>query len=77
MQDVGSSRIDSLTGYYCPGSGAVAFMRSAPGSITPFQVYTASLSQTPGNGLSLMMSGAFGEYSAVGFLGQYSFAVFH
>ena len=80
IQDVNGGFTGNMTGYYCPGSGAVEFLRYPTGSNVPYQVYSANLSQSPApRGVGgLMMAGTFSQYAlAYGPLGQYSFSLFH
>lgn len=70
MQDAAGGLVDPVSGYYCPSSGAMVFMRSLPGSQSPFQVYSLSLSQViTGNGL--LLSGHLRDYVTNGGLGNY------
>jgi hypothetical protein len=78
LDDVNGNYTDNVTGFYCPDSGAVEFLRYPTDSLVPFQVYSASLSQSPaGKGVDgLLMGGTFGQYSlAYGPLGQFTFAL--
>ncbi len=80
IEDVNGGFTGNMTGYYCPSSGAVEFLRYPTGSNVAFQVYSGSLSQSkpPKNDGGLMMAGSFAQYSqAYGPLGQYSFSLFH
>ncbi len=80
ITDVNSGSLSAMTGYYCPQSGAVAFMRKGSRNAT-FQVFSGSLDQVPPTGqlftLSLLMGGSFNEYSSVGSLGKYEFSLNH
>ena len=79
IQDVPGNFTGPMSGYYCPSSGAVEFLRYATGGNEPFQVYNANLSQSPAPKRigGLMMAGTFSQYSlAYGPLGQYSVALF-
>jgi hypothetical protein len=71
--NTGSSSKDNINGYYCPGSGTVEFMRLAPGSVAPYQVYSGSMASA--NPVTNRMAGTFSEYAALGNLGQYPFQV--
>jgi hypothetical protein len=77
IQDVDTGVVGNMSGYYCPDSGAVEFLRLATDSNVPFQVYTGSLEQKPApKKLGLLMGGVFGQYSlSYGPLGQYSFSL--
>ncbi len=77
IEDVATSAVGNMLGYYCPGSGAVEFLRYPTNSNVAFQVYTASLSQNPSpQGEGLLMGGVFSQYAlAYGPLGQYSFSL--
>jgi hypothetical protein len=77
IQDVATGAVGNMLGYYCPGSGAVEFLRYPTGSNVAFQVYAGSLSQKPApKGSGLLMGGTFGQYSpSYGPVGQYSFAL--
>ncbi len=78
LKDLGSGRVDNVQGFYCPSGGTLAFMRASAGASIPYQVYTASLSQSPApSGLGLLMAGSFGEYAQVGKLGLYGFSLSH
>ena len=78
IQDVNGGFTGNMEGYYCPGSGAMQFMRFPSGSNVPYQVYNASVSQAnPPQGVKgILMGGSFGQYSpSFGPVGQYSFSL--
>jgi hypothetical protein len=75
VQDHATGAIDNLSGYYCPSTGAVEFLRIPQGSNVAYQAYNLNLSQVPPpkNIGSLLMSGTFSQYSLTyGPLGQFS-----
>lgn len=75
IEDVATSAVGNMLGYYCPNSGAVEFMRYPTNSNVAFQVYTANLSQTdaPKSVGGVFIAGTFSQYSLLyGPLGQYS-----
>jgi hypothetical protein len=76
LNNLNSSVVNPISGYYCPDSGAVEFLRYPTSGNVAFQVYTANLAQVPlPKHTSLLMGGQFGQYSlAYGPLGQFSFA---
>ena len=77
IQDVNGGFSGPMSGYYCPSSGAVEFLRYPTGGNVPFQVYNANVSQTkPPKGEGILMGGVFSQYSlSFGPLGQYSFSL--
>jgi len=78
VQNVGASYTEPMSGYYCPGSGALEFLRFPTNSPTAYQAYAGNLSQTPvPKHTTQMMAGVFGQYTpSYGPLGQFSFSVF-
>ncbi len=74
LTDTGQGITDPITGYYCPKSGSLAFVRNDPTSGQTFQVYTGSFAVAQ-SGYTNKLAGTFGEYDAVDNLGLYPFAV--
>ena len=79
IHDVDGNFTGNMLGFYCPSSGAVSFLRYPTDSNVAYQVYTASLSQSPAPKSlgGYMMAGTFSQYSLTfGPLGQYSVSLF-
>jgi hypothetical protein len=74
LVDTGQGITDPIVGYYCPKSGAVAFLRQDPTNGTTFQVYHGAFAAVT-HGLSNKLDGTFGEYDALANLGEYPFTV--
>lgn len=72
--DTGVGLTNPVVGYYCPKSGAVAFVRNDPTTGQTFQVYHGTFAETARR-QSNKLGGTFGEYDALGNLGEYPFAV--
>ena len=73
LLDTGARITNPIVGYYCPKSGAIAFVRNDSTSGQTFQVYSGSFAATQ-NGQANTLAGTFGEYDAVANLGLYPFA---
>lgn len=77
IKEVSDGSIGNMLGYYCPGSGAVEFMRYPTNSNVAFQAYNAQLNQANAGAPQLFIGGTFSQYSLTyGPLGQYSVALF-
>jgi hypothetical protein len=74
LVDIGQGLSNPIVGYYCPKSGAIAFVRNDPTTGETFQVFHGSFAET-GKRQSNKLAGAFGEYDAIGNLGEYPFTV--
>ena len=74
LVDTGAGSTDPVVGYYCPKSGAIAFVRNDPATGQTFQVYRGNFAVTAPR-QSNKLGGTFGEYDALGNLGEYPFAV--
>jgi hypothetical protein len=74
LVDTGQNLSNPIVGYYCPKSGAIAFLRQDPSSGQTFQVYRGAFAFAQ-NGLTKKLAGTFGEYDALANLGEYPFTV--
>ena len=61
---------DTITGYYCPATGGISFLRNSAQTGATYQVYTGQLSWT---GKETYMNGWFSNYAGSGNTGGYSF----
>lgn len=73
MVDLNSTRIDTIDGFYCPGSGRISFLRILPGKSAGFQAYLGNVSEAVSGNVAV--AGVFAENSNNGALGEYPFGV--
>jgi hypothetical protein len=64
---------DPITGYYCPATGGVSFLRNSASSGATYQVFTGQLSWTGSGDVKTQMTGYFSNYSSGDNTGAFSF----
>jgi hypothetical protein len=64
---------DTITGYYCPATGGVSFLRNSSNTGATYQVFTGALSWT---GSKTHMTGSFSNFAGGNDTGSYGFAAF-
>jgi hypothetical protein len=72
MVDAATGANDIITGFYCPSSGRISFLRSASSNDVTYQVYIGNLSDVPTKGNERLMGGTFMEETGPAtILGEY------
>jgi hypothetical protein len=65
---------DPITGYYCPATGAVSFLRNSANTGATYQVFTGQVSWAGSSSVNTQLTGNFTNYAGGNNNGAFSFA---